>query len=348
MLRRKTPRAIETGGFHVLQRRPPLTVWQSLAMRAVLVFGLISIALLGHWLDRDGLKDNLDGHISFTDVLYFTAITVTTTGYGDIVPVTDAARLFDAFVVTPVRVFIWLIFLGTAYDFVFKRTFERIRTAMIRQTLSGHTIICGFGASGEFAARELLCGGTPLKQIVVIDPIADRVAAGVALGLSAIQGDATQNDALNAACIATAKAVLVATSKDDAAALVVLSARQLNATVPISVTARAQENEDLFYQAGATFVLNPVRIGGHLLARAGTQHHAVSYLADLASAEGDVLLRQRTATNADIGKTLRTLASGHALRLLRAGVVVDDPGSTIEAGDMIIEIVADSGNEKVA
>ena len=97
----------------------------ALLLRILLVFGLIGIALTAHWLDRVGLRDNVDGEISFTDVLYFTMITVTTVGYGDIVPVTTEARMFDALVVTPIRIFVVLIFLGTAYNFVLKRTWER-------------------------------------------------------------------------------------------------------------------------------------------------------------------------------------------------------------------------------
>jgi voltage-gated potassium channel len=94
------------------QRRARLTGWQSLGLRALLVLALFAIALGGHWIDREGLVDNSDGHISFTDVLYFTTITVATVGYGDIVPVTTSARMFDTFVVTPVRLFVYLIFLG--------------------------------------------------------------------------------------------------------------------------------------------------------------------------------------------------------------------------------------------
>lgn len=48
----------------------------------------MGVALAGHWLDRDGLRDNSDGKVSFVDVLYFTPVTITTVGYGDIVPVT--------------------------------------------------------------------------------------------------------------------------------------------------------------------------------------------------------------------------------------------------------------------
>ena len=96
----------------------------SLLLRVLLALGLIGVALAVHWLDRGGLRDNVDGEISFTDVLYFTMITVTTVGYGDIVPVTDRARMFDTFLVTPVRIFVWLIFLGTAYQFLLRNVWE--------------------------------------------------------------------------------------------------------------------------------------------------------------------------------------------------------------------------------
>lgn len=345
MEKHATNSRLETSGFHVLQRKPALNVWQSLLVRALLVLALVSIALAGHWNDRDGLRDNIDGRISFSDVVYFTTITVTTVGYGDIVPVSNQARMFDTFVVTPIRIFVWLIFLGTAYDFVLKRTFERVRTAMIRKSLSRHIILCGFGAKGEYAARELMAGTHRADQLVVIDSDPERVALAIAMDFNAIHGDATQNDTLKAARIEDAGAVLISTSKDDTAALVVLSARQLNPDVAISVTARAQENEDLLYQAGATFVLNPVRIGGHLLARAGAQHNAVNYLADLASAEGGVLLRERPAVEADLDRHLRDVETGVGLRLLRAGErVADGPECIVRRGDLIIEIV-DTGRK---
>lgn len=119
---------------------------ETLGLRILLVSVLLSIALAVHWYDRDGLRDNVDGHISFIDVICFTTITITTVGYGDIIPVSDQAKLFESFVVTPIRVFVWLIFLGTAYDFAFRSVLERIRTVMIRDGLKKHTIVCGYGA----------------------------------------------------------------------------------------------------------------------------------------------------------------------------------------------------------
>lgn len=326
----------------VLHRRPALSTFQSLALRAALVIALISVALLGHYIDRDGLKDNIDGHVSGIDIIYFTAVTITTVGYGDIVPVTHQARLFDTLVVTPVRIFVWLIFLGTAYTFVLRQTWERVRTRMIQRKLNGHIIICGFGAGGEFAGRELLRSGTAPDKIVVIDQDTARIAEATAMGLTGIAGDATHNAVLDAAGIATASSLLVSTSKDDAAALVVLSARQLNPSVHISAAVRAQENEDLLHQAGADFVLNPVRMGGHLLARSAEDHEAVNYLADLSSADGRVLLRERAATATETGVSLSAITTGMGLRILRDGRAIgywEADARSIAPGDQIIEIV---------
>src|SRR6476469_4521697 len=114
------------GELASLQRRAARS-WNGLAVRVALACLLIAVAFSLLWFDRGGLRDNIDGHLSFADVLYFTMITVTTVGYGDIVPVSERARLVDAFFLTPIRLFIWLIFLGTAVDLVFKRSWERWR-----------------------------------------------------------------------------------------------------------------------------------------------------------------------------------------------------------------------------
>ena len=131
--------------------------------------GLITTAFGLLWFDRDGLKDNIDGFVTFSDTLYFTMITITTVGYGDIVPVTERARLIDAFLLTPIRLFIWLLFLGTAIDLLLKRVWERWRMTRIQESLSGHVVIAGFGKNGSTAAAELLRAGVKPHLLVAID-----------------------------------------------------------------------------------------------------------------------------------------------------------------------------------
>jgi voltage-gated potassium channel len=125
-------------------------------------------------LDRGGLRDS-DGQVSFADIVYFTFITVTSVGYGDIVPVTTTARLIDALFVTPVRLFIWVIFLGTAYQFVAQKIIEEFRMRLRQSQLTGHVVICGYGLSGRSTAAELLRRGENPAHIVVIDRSEDAL-----------------------------------------------------------------------------------------------------------------------------------------------------------------------------
>ena len=67
--------------FQPLRRQVKLPVWGDLGLRLGLALGLLFMVIMIHWWDREGLVDNVDGHISFLDVVYFTMISVTTTGF---------------------------------------------------------------------------------------------------------------------------------------------------------------------------------------------------------------------------------------------------------------------------
>ena len=325
-----------------LQRPDAIGPGASLALRALLVMALIGVALAGHWFDRDGLRDNIDNNVSFIDVVYFTTITVATVGYGDIVPVTDQARLFDTFVVTPIRLFIWLIFLGTAYDFIFKRIWDRWRMQTIHRELHGHCIVCGYGNTGEATVAELCRGGSDPLHIIVIDSDADRIAKAVACGVTGLVGDATHNEVLSAARIETAATVLVCTGRDDTAALVVLSARTLAPAAHVAAIVKSAENEALVRQAGASVVVNPVDLGGHLLARATGSALVVDYVNDLITNAGRVCLQERAVAAGEVGTALADLATGLGVRILRGGTPIgfwEPAAKALHAGDIVVEIV---------
>ena len=340
---KRVARPLPKSREHLVLRAPErLSPWQSLGLRAGLVLLLIGVALLGHWADRDGLRDNIDGHISFLDVVYFTMITVTTVGYGDIVPVTPSARLFDTVVVTPVRIFVWLIFLGTAYSFVFRRTWERWRTQMIEKNLSGHIIVCGFGNGGSATVAELLRKGCDPRTIVVVDPSEERVEAAIDCGVMALKGDATRNAALEAAGVERAAAVIVSPGRDDTTALIVLTARKLAPNTRISASVRNAENEDVVHQAGADTVINPIDFGGHLLAQSISGGHAVDYLHDLATADGRVVIRERPVATAEVGRPLADIGTGLGVRILRDGAAHgfwEVAAARLQPGDIIVEVV---------
>src|SRR5688572_33316595 len=135
----------------IIRRKPRLSGWHGLGWRVAAMLGLLGLLILIHWVERTGLKDTHDGVVGLVDVVYFTMISATTTGYGDIVPVTDRTRLFDALIVTPVRIFFILILAGTAYTFVIKRTWDKWLMQRIQKNLHNHVVVAGFGVSGSEA-----------------------------------------------------------------------------------------------------------------------------------------------------------------------------------------------------
>lgn len=328
-----------------LHRRSGTPAWASLLFRVALAFALIGVALAIFWFDRDGLRDNSDGHVTFADVVYFTIITITSVGYGDIVPVTTQARLIDSFLVTPLRLFVWLIFLGTAYDFLLKRVWERWRMSDIQQKLTGHIVVIGYGTSGMEAVNELIRRGTTPARIVVIDNSKEALAQAEACGTNIILADATRNASLEAVKIDHAKAVVVAAGRDDTSILIVLTARCVAPAVPISVIIRSADNEALARQAGANTVINPASFAGLLLAGSTHGPHIADYMADLAASDGRVALHERAVTAGEVGKPLAALTTGLGVRIYRGGDCFgfwQPEVQALQAGDTLVEIVPKS------
>jgi voltage-gated potassium channel len=307
-----------------------------------IMFGMIVFIVAFHWFERDALKDQIDGHISFVDVIYFTMISATTTGYGDVVPVTDRARLFDALIVTPIRVFFLLLLAGTAYTFIIKRTWNRWLMKLIQKNLRGHVLIAGFGVSNDKALEELLARGTPPKRIVVIDNNRDALERASECGVAVLLGDAARDETLEAAHVDRAAALLVSTGRDDSNILVVLTARKLAPNVKISVTIRESDNEDIAKQAGADTVINPVSFSGLLLASSLEGPYRAEYLTDLATSAGQIELRERVVEPDEVGRSLHEICTGQAVRLIRDGrphAPTDPRFQRLIPGDRILEII---------
>lgn len=304
---------------------------------AILLFVLVFSLL---WWDREGLRDSLDGEISFSDIVYFTMITVSTVGYGDIVPVSTRARLLDALVITPIRLGIWLLFLGTAYQLIIRQYMEGYRMATLRATLNRHIIICGFGHTGWSATKELLARGVNADQVIVIDTQEERVRVAGSLGVAAIQADATREAVLLDAVINNAKAVIIAAGRDDSNALTLLTARHLNPTVRIIVSAKEEENVKLFKQGGADAIVSPATFGGYIIAAAVDHGHMVQYLDDLLTAGGRVSLLERTVEPGEIGKTPADLKPDVLLRLYRGGTLISllelEQAGRLQTGDILV------------
>jgi voltage-gated potassium channel len=278
------------------------SVRRTLALRSCVVLFLFVLVIAVFWLDRDGLRDHADGSISFIDVVYFTMVSVTTVGYGDIVPVTEQARLVDALFVTPIRLFIWLIFIGTAYQLVLQRLIEDFRMRRLQARLQGHVVLCGYGHSGRCAAAELVARGFDKEHILIVDIDQARLEDAAEHGYIGILGNASREETLRQTMLDQARALLVCTDRDDTNVLITLTARNLAPNVRIVARVEEAENDKLVRQSGANSTVLPSRVGGILMADSVESSHMAAYVMDLISAGGQVTLVEREPLPEEIGR----------------------------------------------
>jgi voltage-gated potassium channel len=336
------PSPRKTSELLVLRRKPRLTGWLGLGWRIGAMVFLLSLLILIHWIEREGLTDNFDNHVSFLDVIYFTMISATTTGYGDIVPVTDTTRLFDAIVVTPIRVLFLLILAGSAYAFVARRSWERFVMKKIQRNLCDHIVVAGFGTKNSRAVQELIDLGTEPNDIVVVDTNDDRLEKAKALGCTVLKADATSDETLRAIHIERAKLLIISAGRDDTSILICLTARHHAPNLRISIAVNAEDNEVPAKRAGADVVVNPLDFAGLLLATTHGGQHIADYLGDLASRGGRVQLIERDVRPEEIGKALKDLPDGLGVRIIRDGTPYGfwrPQVEKLEPGDIIMEIV---------
>lgn len=314
---------------------------RSLLFRLALVLILVLMATMIFWSGRAGLRDGHDNVITFVDVLYFTTVTLSTIGYGDIAPVSQSVRFIDAILVTPIRLAIWLIFIGTAYEFLAQNAIENWRLARIRKMLKNHTILCGYGRTGGVAIQELIERGLKSDQVVVVDSRDEALHEAADAGFVAMRGDPVHAKSLVQAEIGRAASIIFSLARDDTTALAVLTARKAAPNVKIIALVRDEENVTLIRHAGADVVVHQGRVSGYLLADAVSSRFAVGFLIDLMTCRGRFNLVERTARADEVGKPMGQLGTRLVIGLERAGqrhLFSSNPSEIIQPSDRLMVI----------
>ena len=250
--------------------------------RVVVALGSLFAAALIVYLGGDGYRDNAsDTPISFNDAFYYATVSLSTTGYGDIIPVTPQARLVTALVITPLRLLFLIVLVGTTVELLTERSRQAFRISRWRSRVRDHTIIVGYGTKGRAAVETLLGDGAEPTDIVVVDTDRANLDAASALGLVTVTGNATRSSVLRIAGVHQASAIVVAVNRDDTAVLVTLTARELSPNVRIVASVRESENVHLLRQSGASSVVVSAETAGRLLGMATTTPSVVEVVEDL-------------------------------------------------------------------
>lgn len=243
------------------ERAPLASMGRRIGLACVLVLFVATVVRLS----RDGYVDITDDSIGYLDAVYYASVTVTTTGYGDISAVSSSARLGTIFLITPARIMFLILVVSTTVEVLTEQSRELLNQRRWRQRVKNHTVICGFGATGQAAANDLLARGMKPEDIVVVDMSPLRIEAATHQGLVGIVGDATHSDILQQAAIEEASSIIVAPNRDDTAVLVTLTVREFNTKAYLIAGGREQENLHLLRQGGADKVIDATSAVGRML-----------------------------------------------------------------------------------
>jgi voltage-gated potassium channel len=276
------------------------------ALGIVMAYGTLGYMLMG-W--------------SFLDAFYQVFITVSAVGLTEVHPLTSLPLRVHTMLVIAMGIFSVAYTVGGFISLLTEGELRRYlgQQRMLRQidTLSGHTVVAGFGRVGALVCDGLATSGRPF---VIVDQDPERVPEMEARGFLHIVGDATEEGMLREAGVERAS-VLVTTMPNDAAnVFITLTARELSPQLMIIARAEQPSTPKKLRQAGANHVIMPAAIGANRIVSLLTNPTAVEFIelvtrrSSLAIEMDDVPIEAESPL---AGKTLRDADIGR-----RTGVIV--------------------------
>ena len=313
---------------------------RAISRRVLVALLALVTAVVIVYLDRDGYRDVQNDRLSLLDCIYYATVSLSTTGYGDITPYTESARLINILVITPLRVLFLIILVGTTLEVLTERSRQALKIQRWRNRVRNHTIVIGYGTKGRTAVDAMLGDGAVPADIVVVDTDQTALDQAAAAGLVTVHGNATKSDVLRLTSAQHAASIIVATNRDDTAVLVTLTARELAPKAKIVASVREAENQHLLRQSGADSVVVSSETAGRLLGIATTTPSVVAMIEDLLTPEQGFAIAEREVERKEVGGSPRHLVD-IVLGVVRDGALlrVDDANAdALEEGDRLLYV----------
>ncbi|MBL0153208.1 MAG: potassium channel protein [Chitinophagaceae bacterium] len=227
-------------------------------------------------------------HASLLDSLFMTTISITTVGYGEVIPLSTAGKWFTIFLlITSWGTFAFAITRITQFvvSGEINMYFKTRRLMKDIALLQNHVIICGYGRNGHQAAQILKAHQVPFLIIEKDEKLMQKkIEEGEKI--LHLEGDGTDDDLLKLAGIERARALITTLPVDAHNVFIVLSARGLNPTIQIISRASEPGSVAKMKKAGATNVIMPDRIGGTHMATLVSKPDVVEFIDFLSGEEG--------------------------------------------------------------
>lgn len=258
------------------------------------------------------------------DAFYQTIITVSTVGFQEVHPLSDAGRIFTAFlIITSFGTFAYAISAITSYlvGGEYKVYFKQYKVNKELEKLDGHVILCGYGRVGKQAAADLSAYN---RDFVIIETDEKMIENQKMDGNEFLfmNGDATTDETLIRAGINRATALITTLPSDSDNLFVVLSAREINPDLRIISRASKPGSVRKVRIAGADNVIMPDRVGGSHMAQLVITPDVVEFL-DNISVQGsaDINLEEITFNDLPEGFKYQTIEELNARKMTGCNII---------------------------
>jgi len=308
-------------------------IWSIGALVAIVVIGVIGYMVIEGW--------------AFLDALYMTITTITTVGFREVHPLSDAGRIFSIIIIiggVGGALYVLTNIMGYILEGQFGITMGRRRMKNRIARLKEHFILCGYGRVGQAIAQTFSEEEVPF---VIIANNEEHIARADKEGYLCIFGDATSDEVLKEAGIERAHGLVSAVGSDTDNTFITLSARELRPNLFIEARSSSPESESKLRRAGADRTISPYAIGGRRMAMLALRPAVVDFIDTVAYGRG----RELELENVDVGsgsslvgQTMEQARSQNgiivlAMRKKRGKLVANPPGEEIiEDGDRLIVI----------
>lgn len=227
--------------------KSPYLVYPAGILALILLYTCIFMLIPGEFNTHDP---------DFLTALYWVVVTMTTTGFGDIYPLTMVGKIFTMLVILSGIAIFFAVILPLVVTPAIDKWFKSPK-GKPPERLKGHVVICGYNALVDSLIRELADTG---RRFVVVDESAENVRALQIRGYYAVRGDTTDEAVLKVAHVESAS-TLIANEGEQKDAAVVLTASQLSDCKIIALVERL-ELAAFLKLAGADIVISPKQILG--------------------------------------------------------------------------------------
>ena len=286
----------------------------------LIVFGVSGYSIIEHW--------------SLLESLYMTIITLTTVGFTEVKPLSEAGRIFTiSFIILGIGSagFALTTLFGYIFEGPMMQSIKERKMELLRRKLKDHHIICGYTAVSKEVITEL---NRQKTYHILIDKNSTVNLTPDAKYTAFISGDVHDEEILRKAKIEQAQSIIVALNDDAANLFLVVTARQLNQTIKIISEASDESAAKKLTRAGADFIVTPYQIAGRKIAASLLKPRLINFI--------DII----TDNNTNGSLKIKEFHISKHSSLLGKSLRETNIGQT--TGAVILAIVDSNGNSRIS